>query len=111
VAQSTWTSLLCVSGTYGQLMNCVIFAALVCYARATIGLFSLRAVRPDAERPYKVVGYPVLPALYIILASAIAVILLIADQTRAQALSGLVIVLLGVPVYFIWRKVESAPTR
>jgi uncharacterized membrane protein len=52
-----------------------------------------------------------LPALYIILASAIAVILLIADQTRTQALFGLAIVLFGVPVYFIWRKVESVPAR
>ena len=111
IAQSIWTSLLCLTGTYGQLLNYVIFAALIFYALTTIGLFRLRATRPDAERPYKVVAYPVLPALYIILASAIAVILLIADQTRAQALSGLVIVLLGVPVYFIWRKVESAPAR
>jgi APA family basic amino acid/polyamine antiporter len=111
IAQSIWTSLLCLSGTYGQLLNYVIFAALIFYALTTVGLFRLRQLRPDAERPYKVVGYPVLPALYIILASAIAVILLIADQTRTQALFGLVIVLLGVPVYFIWRKVESAPAR
>jgi APA family basic amino acid/polyamine antiporter len=74
-------------------------------------LFRLRRLRPDAERPYRALGYPILPALYIFLASAIAIILLIADKTRAQALSGLVIVLLGVPVYFIWRKVESAPAR
>jgi APA family basic amino acid/polyamine antiporter len=111
IAQSIWTSLLCLSGTYGQLLNYVIFAALIFYALTTVGLFRLRKLRPDAERPYKVVGYPVLPALYIILASAIAVILLIADQTRTQALFGAAIVLLGVPVYFIWRKVESAPAR
>jgi len=111
IAQSIWTSLLCLTGTYGQLLNYVIFAALIFYALTTVGLFRLRKLRPDAERPYRVVGYPVLPALYIILASAIAVILLIANQTRAQAISGLVIVLLGVPVYFIWRKVESAPAR
>jgi APA family basic amino acid/polyamine antiporter len=111
IAQSVWTSLLCLTGTYGQLLNYVIFAALIFYALTTVGLFRLRKLRPDAERPYRVVGYPVLPALYIILASAIAIILLIADQTRAQALSGLVIVLLGVPVFFIWRRVESAPAR
>jgi APA family basic amino acid/polyamine antiporter len=112
VAQSIWTSLLCLTGTYGQLLNYVIFAALIFYVLTTVGLFRLRKLRPDAERPYKVVGYPVLPALYIILASAIAVILLIADQTRAQAISGLVIVLLGVPIYFIWRRVEgAAPER
>src|SRR5450756_851347 len=95
VAQSIWTSLLCLTGTYGQLLNYVIFAALIFYALTTVGLFRLRTLRPDAERPYKVVGYPVLPALYIILASAIAVILLIADQTRAQAISGFAIVLLS----------------
>jgi APA family basic amino acid/polyamine antiporter len=111
IAQSVWTSLLCLTGTYGQLLNYVIFAALIFYALTTIGLFRLRKLRPDAERPYRVVGYPVLPALYIILALAIAVILLIADQTRAQSLWGLVIVLLGVPVFFIWRKVESEPAR
>lgn len=111
VAQSIWTSLLCLTGTYGQLLNYVIFAALVFYALTTVGLFRLRQTRPDAERPYRAVGYPVLPALYIILASAIAIILLIADQTRAQAISGLVIVLIGVPVYFVWRKVESRPAR
>ncbi|MFL5563658.1 MAG: APC family permease [Gemmatimonadaceae bacterium] len=111
IAQSVWTSLLCLTGTYGQLLNYVIFAALIFYALTTIGLFRLRTLRPDAERPYKALGYPALPGLYIILASAIAVILLIADTTRAQAISGLVIVLLGVPVYFIWRKVEAAPAR
>ncbi|MFL5498049.1 MAG: APC family permease [Gemmatimonadaceae bacterium] len=111
IAQSIWTSLLCLTGTYGQLLNYVIFAALIFYALTTIGLFRLRTLRPDAERPYKALGYPALPGLYIILASAIAVILLIADATRAQAISGLVIVLLGVPVYFIWRKVEAAPAR
>ena len=111
IAQSIWTSLLCLTGTYGQLLNYVIFAALIFYALTTFGLFRLRKLRPDAERPYRVVGYPVLPGLYILLAAAVAVILLIADQTRAQAVSGLVIVLLGVPVFFIWRKVESVPAR
>ena len=103
VAQSVWTSLLCLTGTYGQLLDYVIFAALVFYALTTIGLFVLRATRPDAERPYRAVGYPVLPALYIVLATTVAIILLVADKTRAQAVSGLVLVLLGVPVYFAWR--------
>ena len=111
IAQSIWTSFLCLTGTYGQLLNYVIFAALIFYALTTVGLFRLRKLRPDAERPYRALGYPVLPGLYIILATAIAVILLIADATRAQSLSGLAIVLLGVPVFFIWRKVESAPVR
>ena len=104
VMQAIWISVLCLTGTYGQLLDYVIFAALIFYVLTTIGLFILRRTRPDAERPYRAVGYPVLPALYIVLASAVAVILLIADKTRAQALSGLVVVLLGVPVYFLWQR-------
>jgi APA family basic amino acid/polyamine antiporter len=108
IVQSVWVSLLCLTGTYGQLLNYVIFAALVFYVMTTIGLFILRAKRPDAERPYRAVGYPVLPALYMALAAAVAVILLIAPKTRTEALSGLGLVLIGIPVYFIWRRVEAS---
>jgi APA family basic amino acid/polyamine antiporter len=107
VAQSVWTGLLCLTGTYNQLLDYVIFAALLFYALTTIGLFILRVKRPNEPRPYRAVGYPVLPALYILLAGGVAVTLLVADKTRAQALSGLVLVLLGVPVFFLWRR--SAP--
>ena len=108
IIQSVWVSLLCLTGTYGQLLNYVIFAALVFYALTTIGLFILRAKRPDAERPYRAVGYPVLPALYILLAAAVSVILLIAPKTRTEALSGLVLVLIGIPVYFLWRRTDGS---
>jgi APA family basic amino acid/polyamine antiporter len=103
LAQAVWTTLLCLTGTYGQLLDYVIFAALVFYALTTIGLFVLRRTRPDAERPYRAIGYPVLPALYIVLSAGVAVILLLADKTRTQAVSGLVLVLLGLPVYALWR--------
>ena len=109
VAQSVWTSFLCLTGTYGQLLDYVIFAALTFYVLTTLGLFVLRAKRPDAERPYRALGYPVLPALYLLLCSAVAIILLVANKTRAQALSGLVLVLLGVPVYFAWRAAARGP--
>jgi APA family basic amino acid/polyamine antiporter len=107
IFQAIWTSLLCLTGTYGQLLDYVIFAALLFYVLTTIGLFVLRRTRPEAVRPYRAIGYPVLPALYIAMASAIAIILLIADKTRAQALSGLVLVLIGIPVYFVWRRIEA----
>ncbi|HEX3158105.1 MAG TPA: amino acid permease [Gemmatimonadaceae bacterium] len=103
VLQAVWTSLLCLTGTYGQLLDYVIFAALIFYVLTTIGLFVLRVRRPDAERPYRAIGYPVLPALYIVLAASVGLILLVADKTRAQALSGLVLVLIGIPVYALWR--------
>jgi APA family basic amino acid/polyamine antiporter len=103
MTQAVWTTLLCLTGTYGQLLDYVIFAALVFYALTTIGLFVLRRTRPDAERPYRAIGYPALPALYIALSTAVAIILLVAEKTRTQAISGLVLVLIGVPVYFAWR--------
>ena len=102
--QGAWTSLLCLSGTYGQLLDYVVFAELAFYALTTVGLFMLRRSRPQAERPYKALAYPVLPALYIVACSGVAVILLIADKTRAQAVSGLVLVLLGLPVYALTRR-------
>ena len=108
VYQGLWTSLLCLTGTYGQLLNYVIFAQLVFYALTTTGLFILRRTRPDAERPYRAVGYPWLPGLYIVLAAITAIILLIADKTRPQALAGLAIVVAGVPVFLLWRRAESA---
>ena len=103
LVQAIWTSLLCLSGTYGQLLNYVIFAVMVFYVLTTIGLFVLRRTKPEVERPYRAVGYPVLPALYIALATAVAVVLLVADKTRAQSVSGLVLVLVGVPVFYAWR--------
>jgi APA family basic amino acid/polyamine antiporter len=102
--QAVWASLLCLTGTYGQLLNYVIFASLTFYVFTTIGLFVLRKKMPDAERPYRAIGYPFLPGLYIVLAAAVAVILLIAPQTRAQALTGLGLVLVGIPVYYLWRR-------
>ena len=77
------------------------------YAATTVGLFILRSKLPDAERPYRAIGYPVLPALYIVLAMTVAVVLLISDKTRAQAVSGLVLVAIGIPVFYLWRKVEA----
>ena len=110
VMQAIWTSLLCLTGTYGQLLDYVIFAALLFYVLTTAGLFVLRRTRPEAERPYRALGYPVLPALYILLCASVAAILLIADKTRAQALSGLVVVLLGIPVYLMWRRAGPTPS-
>ncbi|MFN2400586.1 MAG: APC family permease [Gemmatimonadaceae bacterium] len=107
ITQAVWTSLLCLTGTYSQLLDFVIFAALIFYVLTTVGLFILRSTRPDAERPYRAVGYPVLPAIYIMLAASVAVILLIADRTRAQAVFGLILVLIGIPVYYLWRIVEK----
>ncbi|HTK95231.1 MAG TPA: amino acid permease, partial [Terriglobales bacterium] len=74
--QAVWTCILCLSGTYGQLLDYIIFAVLVFYILTIAGLFVLRVKRPDAERPYKAFGYPVLPAIYVLMALFIDIVLL-----------------------------------
>ncbi|HEY6971344.1 MAG TPA: amino acid permease [Candidatus Angelobacter sp.] len=107
--QGIWTCLLCLSGTYGQLLDYIIFAVLVFYILTIAGLFVLRYKRPDAERPYRAVGYPVLPAIYIVMALFIDVVLLIYKPQYTWP--GLFIVLLGIPVYLIWSSRKTAPKR
>lgn len=104
--QWAWTCLLCLSGSYGQLLDYVIFAVLIFYILTIAGLFVLRRTRPDAVRPYRAFGYPVLPALYIVMAAWICVVLL--RYKPQYTWPGLVIVLLGVPVYLIWKKRGTA---
>ncbi|MDP2886745.1 MAG: amino acid permease [Ignavibacteria bacterium] len=101
VVQGVWASLLCLSGTYGDLLDYVIFAVLIFYVLTVIGIFILRKKRPDVERPYKAFGYPILPGLYVLCASAIAIDLLIFKTTYSG--SGLAIVLLGIPVFYVWK--------
>jgi len=107
VVQGVWASLLCLSGTYGDLLDYVVFAVLIFYILTIAGLFILRKKRPDAERPYKAFGYPVVPALYIFVAAAISIDLLIFKPK--YTVSGMIIVLLGIPVYFLWKKLVRRP--
>ncbi|MGE5744203.1 MAG: APC family permease, partial [Gemmatimonadota bacterium] len=109
VVQALWTCLLCLSGTYNQLLNFVIFAALLFYMLTTVGLFALRVKRPAVERPVRAPGYPWLPALYVVATGLIAVSLLIERTTRTYSGLGLALVLLGVPVYYLWRSLVRSP--
>jgi APA family basic amino acid/polyamine antiporter len=97
VVQGIWASVLTLSGSYNQLLDYVIFAVLIFYVLTIGGLFVLRRTRPDAERPYTTWGYPWLPAFYMIIATLIAIDLLINKSTYTWP--GLIIVLLGIPVY------------
>jgi APA family basic amino acid/polyamine antiporter len=90
---------------YNDLLTYVISAALIFYILTIAGVFVLRMKQPDAERPYKAFGYPILPALYIVGASVILVVLFVYQTTATWP--GLLIVLTGVPVYFIWRSLSS----
>jgi APA family basic amino acid/polyamine antiporter len=100
--QACWTVVLCVSGSYSQLLDYIIFAVLVFYILTIGGLFVLRFKRPDAPRPYKALGYPVLPALYIVMATWICIVLL--RYKPQYTWPGLVLVLLGIPVYLFWSR-------
>jgi APA family basic amino acid/polyamine antiporter len=102
VMQCAWTCILCISGSYGQLLDYIIFAVLVFYILTIGGLFVLRVKRPDAPRPYRAIGYPVLPAIYILMAVFIDIVLL--RYKPQYTWPGLIIVLLGIPVYFLWSK-------
>jgi APA family basic amino acid/polyamine antiporter len=107
VVQCVWASLLCLSGTYSELLDYVIFAVLVFFVLIVSGIFILRKKRPDWERPYKAWGYPVVPALYVLVAAAIAVDLLIFKAKTT--VPGLLIVLLGIPVYLVRKRFSGTP--
>jgi APA family basic amino acid/polyamine antiporter len=109
ILQAIWASLLTFSGTYGQLLNYVIFAALLFYVLTVAGLFVLRWKRPDAERPYRALGYPVLPALYVLLCAAIMLDVLVVKWEEARW--GLLIVLTGIPVFCLWRWLAPQPAK
>jgi len=102
IVQAIWASVLCLSGTYGQLLDYCTFSSLLFYVVTIIGLFVLRKKKPDADRPYKAFGYPLLPFLYIVIAGAICVVLLIVKPDTCGW--GLGIVLLGLPVYYVGKK-------
>jgi APA family basic amino acid/polyamine antiporter len=104
--QCIWACVLCLSGKYGDLLTYATFASLLFYILTIGGIFILRKKEPDAERPYKAFGYPLIPALYILVTSAICVDLLIYDTMNTGL--GLLIVLLGIPVYYLTRMRQPA---
>ena len=100
--QAVWATFLCLSGSYGQLLDYIIFAVLLFYILTIVGLFVLRFKQPNAVRPYKAFGYPALPALYIVMAAWICIVLL--RYKPQYTWPGLVLVLLGIPVYLFWSR-------
>ena len=102
VVQGVWGCLLTLSGAYNDLLDYVIFAVLLFYILTIAGLFVLRRTRPQMERPYRALGYPWAPAMYIVVAAFISVMLLL--YKPGYTWPGLIIVMLGVPVYYLWRR-------
>jgi APA family basic amino acid/polyamine antiporter len=103
--QGIWASVLCFSGTYSNLLNYVMFAVIVFYILTIAGLFILRRKEPNTERPYKAPGYPFIPALYIILTTIFIVLLLLSNSE--YAVGSLVIVCLGIPVFYAFKTLSK----
>ena len=102
IIQSIWASLLCLSGTYGKLLDYTIFTVLIFYFITILAVFVLRKKQPETVRPYKAFGYPVIPGLYLIFAFLMCLNLLI--HKPDTSLAGLGIVALGVIVYYVWKR-------
>jgi APA family basic amino acid/polyamine antiporter len=109
IVQGVWSVLLCLSGTYGNLLDYVIFAVLIFFTLTILAIFVLRVKRPDIPRPYKAFGYPVIPAIYILTTVFIMVILLIYKPD--YTFPGLGIVIMGIPVYYIWKKYNKGQEK
>jgi APA family basic amino acid/polyamine antiporter len=107
--QAIWASLLCLSGTYSQLLDYVIFAAVLFMLLTVIGLFALRVRQPKAERPVRAPFYPWLPAAYALATLVFCINLLV--QKPQYSWPGLIIVALGIPVYFAWRHLARSPVE
>jgi APA family basic amino acid/polyamine antiporter len=101
-SQGIWASALCLTGQYGALLDFVVIIVLIFYILTIYGIFILRKKMPDAERPYKAFGYPVLPFIYIILASALCVGLMVYKTDTCGW--GVLIMILGIPVYYLTKK-------
>lgn len=98
-AQCVVASLLCLSGKYGDLLDMVSFIVVIFYVLTIVGIFILRKKRPDMERPYKAIGYPLLPAIYVLMGISFCVLLIIYKPEFTWP--GLIITLIGIPLYFI----------
>jgi APA family basic amino acid/polyamine antiporter len=98
-AQCVVASLLCLSGEYGNLLDMISFVVVIFYTLTIAGIFVLRNKRPDAPRPYKAFGYPVLPFLYIVMGVTFCALLIL--YKPAFTWPGLIITLIGIPIYFV----------
>ncbi|MBO0951825.1 APC family permease [Fibrella forsythiae] len=106
VLQAAWTTLMVLSGSFDTLTDMLIFAAFIFYGATTVGVFVLRRRMPNAERPYRVIGYPVVPALFIAFCAYLVINTLI--NRPEEALVGLGLMATGVPFYFYWNRNKSA---
>ena len=100
--QAVWASALAISGTFDQLTDYVIFASWIFYGLVTSSVFVLRRKMPDAPRPYRTVGYPVMPLVFVLAAAWLVVNTLL--NRPVESIAGLALIALGLPIYFYYRR-------
>ncbi len=100
--QGIWASVLVLSGSFDQLTDMLVFAAFFFYGATTLGVFIMRKKEPTLERPYKVWGYPIVPAFFLLFCAALVIITFFSKPR--EAMIGLMLMLTGIPFYFYWRK-------
>jgi APA family basic amino acid/polyamine antiporter len=104
--QGFWASMLILSGSFDQLTDMLIFASFIFYGSTALGVFVLRRKMPDVHRPYKVIGYPVVPAVFVLFCATLVIITLYTRQR--EALMGLTLILTGLPFYLYWQRKNKA---
>ena len=102
IIQGLWSIMLVFSGSFDQLTNMLVFAAFIYYGAMAVGVFVLRKTMPEAERPYKAIGYPVLPIIFILFCLFLVVIALI--ESPRDSLFGILLIATGLPFYLVWNK-------
>ena len=107
IALSLWSCLLVLSGKYDDLLNLVIFSSWILYGMTAASVLVLRKKRPDLDRPYRTLGYPVVPILFII--GAAVILITTAIERRRDSAMGIVLILIGLPFYNHWRKRTNSP--
>jgi APA family basic amino acid/polyamine antiporter len=100
--QAFWASLLTLVGTFEQIFTFAMFMAIVFWTAATASVFTLRKKRPDLARPYKTWGYPYVPAVFIL--ASLGILLNTILEKPVEALAGIALTALGIPVYYYWKK-------
>jgi basic amino acid/polyamine antiporter, APA family len=105
--QSVWSCVLALSGTYDQLTDCLLFASWIFYGLCASSVFVLRRKAPDKDRPYKTLGYPVMPVVFVLVATWLVINTLV--NKRVESVTGLVLIALGLPLYFYFKARRGAP--
>jgi APA family basic amino acid/polyamine antiporter len=107
VAQAAWGSVLALSGSYDNLTDSVIFASWLFYGLSTASLFVFRRTMPDAPRPYRALGYPVVPVIFVLVTSALLINTFVAAPR--EALRGMAMLIAGLPLYWYWSRRGALP--